>query len=268
MRLARAGGKIGAMNRRTFATTLAGLAAAGPVRPAESGRRTRFYALETFELKNGTQAGRMHDWLGNTLLPKLAKIHAGPQIALEAVIGPHTPRLVLVLGFSSFEDLSSTREKLAADKELAASRQKLDEGPEPPFDSQTVTLLESAAYSPEIVPEKRDKARFFELRVYHSPTGSQLRAVHERFAGPETKIFARSGIHPVLYTSTLFGPNMPNLTYLIPFDSLGAREKAWDTFGADPDWIRARKESIDKGGQIVAVAEVSTYKATPYSPVK
>src|SRR6266700_3076194 len=204
------------MNRRTFATTtLAGLAAAGgPARPAESGRRTRFYALETFELKNGTQVGRMHDWLGNTLLPKLAKIHPGPQIALEAVIGPHTPRLLVVLGFSSFEDIWSTREKLGADKEL---------------------------------------------RVYHSPTRSQLRAVHERFAGPETKIFARSGIHPVLYTSTLFGPNMPNLTYLIPFDSLAAREKAWDTFVADPEWVKARKESIDKGGEIVANAEVSIY---------
>ena len=69
------GGKIRAMNRRTFATTLAGLAAAGQARPAESGRGTRFYALETFELKNGTQAGRMHDWLGSILLPKLAKIH-------------------------------------------------------------------------------------------------------------------------------------------------------------------------------------------------
>jgi NIPSNAP protein len=257
------------MDRRTFATTLAGIAAAAaPARSAETGRRTKLYTLETFQLKNGTQAGRMHDWLGNTALPKLAKIHAGPQIALEAVISPHTPQLVLMLGFSSFEDLMSTREKMAADKDLAATRQKLDEGSEPPFESQSVTLLESAAYAPEIVPEKRDKPRFFELRVYHSPTRNQLRLVHERFAGPETKIFAKSGIHPVLYTSTLFGPNMPNLTYLIPFDSLGAREKAWDTFGADPDWVKARKESIDKGGQIVAVAEVSIYKATPYSPVK
>jgi hypothetical protein len=257
------------MNRRTFTGALAGLAAAAaPALPAESDRRTRFYALETFELKNDTQAGRMHDWLGNSLLPKLQKIHFGPQIALEAVIGPHTPRLLVVLGFSSFEDIWSTHEKLGADKELAASFQKLEQGSEPPFDSQNVTLLEATAYSPEIVFEKREKSRFFELRVYHSPTRSQLRAVHERFAGPETKIFARSGIHPVLYTSTLFGPNMPNLTYLIPFESLGAREKAWDTFQADPDWVKARKDSIDKSGEIVSVAEVSIYRATPYSPVR
>ena len=62
------------MNRRTFTGALAGFAAAAaPARP-ESDRRTRFYALETFELKNGTQAGRMHDWLGNSLLPKLQKL--------------------------------------------------------------------------------------------------------------------------------------------------------------------------------------------------
>ena len=60
---------------------------------------------------------------------------------------------------------------------------------------------------------------------------------------------------------------MLNLTYLIPFDSLGAREKAWDKFGADPDWIKARNESIDKSGQIVAVSDIAIYRATPYSPI-
>jgi hypothetical protein len=38
-----------------------------------------------------------------------------------------------------------------------------------------------------------------------------------------------------IVASHWFRSNMPNLTYLIPFDSLGAREKAWDTFQANPD---------------------------------
>ena len=37
--------------------------------------------------------------------------------------------------------------------------------------------------------------------------------------------------------------------YLIPFDSLAAREKAWNAFAADEEWIRVRKESIDRKGR-------------------
>jgi hypothetical protein len=155
--------------------------------------------------------------------------------------------------------------------DMRAAWDKIERGPkfenEPPFENETLSVLQAAPYSPEIVAQKRDKPRYFELRTYHSPTAYQLRALHERFAGPETKIFHRSGIFPLFYSSTVFGANMPNLTYLIPFDSLAAREKAWDAFGADPEWVKARKESIDKYGQIVAVSDISIYRAAPYSPV-
>ncbi len=242
------------MNRRSFAGALAGLAAARPLWPADSGRHTQFYTLDIFQLKQGTQAARMHDWLGKSVLPKIS----GPKIVLEAVIAPHTPQLAFIAGFSSFEEIWSALSKLDHPD---------PSGPEPPFETETLSILQAAPYSPEVAAQKHDKPRFFEMRQYHSPTASQLQALHERFAGPETRVFHRSGIHPLFYSSTVFGPNLPNLTYLIPFDSLAAREQAWDKFGADPEWIKARKESIDKSGQIVAVSDISIYRATPYSPV-
>jgi hypothetical protein len=254
------------MNRRTFAGALAGLAAARPLWPADADRRTQFYTLDIFQLKQGTQAARMHDWFSNTMLPKLAKIHTGPTIVLEAVIASHTPQLAFITGFSSFEEIWSVLSKLN-DPDLAAAWNKIEHGSEPPYESESLTILQAAPYSPELAAQNRDKPRYFELRQYHSPSGSQLQALHERFAGPETKVFHRSGINPLLYSSGLFGSNLPNLTYLIPFDSLAARETAWDKFGADPDWLKARKDSIDKSGQIVAVSDISIYRATPYSPV-
>ena len=130
-------------------------------------------------------------------------------------------------------------------------------------------LLEASPYSPEIaVPDKPGSPRVFELRTYHSPTARQLKALHERFAGAEIKIFHRVGVHPLLYTSTIFGADRPNLTYLIPFDTLAAREKAWNAFAADEEWIRVRKESIDRAGQISSVIRMSLYRATPYSPIR
>ena len=61
---------------------------------------------------------------------------------------------------------------------------------------------------------------------------------------------------------------MPNLTYLIPFENLAAREKAWDAFGADAEWVKVRKESIEKYGQISSVVQISIFKAAEYSPVR
>jgi hypothetical protein len=61
---------------------------------------------------------------------------------------------------------------------------------------------------------------------------------------------------------------MPNLTYVIPFDNLAARERAWNAFSADPEWIKVRKESIDLHGQIVSSNQISLYRATPYSPIR
>jgi hypothetical protein len=92
--------------------------------------------------------------------------------------------------------------------------------------------------------------------------------LHARFAGAEVAIFHRVGIHPVLYSSTLVGPSMPNLTYLIPFESLAAREKAWAAFAADPEWIKVRQESIDQHGQISSVIQMALYRAAVYSPIR
>lgn len=92
--------------------------------------------------------------------------------------------------------------------------------------------------------------------------------MHERFAGPEIGIFHRSGIHPILYGDTLVGPDMPNLTYLIPFASLADREKAWDNFAADPEWVKARAESVARGGEIVAEISATLWRPAPFSPIQ
>jgi hypothetical protein len=98
-----------------------------------------------------------------------------------------------------------------------------------------------------------------ELRMYHAPTYRQLRALHSRFEGPEIPIFHRCGIHPVLYTSALAGEWMPNLIYFTPFASLNARDRAWTTFRADPEWIRVRARSVEEHGQINAFMKVALY---------
>ncbi len=253
------------MERRSF---ISSLAVAGAASAAEE-KSARFYAAEYFYLKNGSQPARIHDYLKNGAIPALKKAGAGPALVLEALVAPHMPQVALVAGFTSIEDLWKVHTRATSDPEWLKQFGAWEAGDEPAVESMSVALLEAAKYSPELVADRepRKAPRIFELRVYHSPTARQLQALHERFAGAEIGIFHRSGVHPVLYSSTVIGPNMPNLTYIIPFDNLDAREKAWAKFGADPEWVKVRKESVDKHGQISSVIQISLWKATAYSPV-
>jgi len=245
------------------------LAAARPA-GATGEKRTGFYVLETFYLQQGAQVERMRDYFSKLALPALQKArHNGPVIFLESLIAPHMPQMVALYGFQSLDEMWGVHTRIHQDPELVKNFEQWDSG-EPAFDQQSSIILQAADYSPEIVtpPEPPKVSRVFELRVYHSPTWRQLKALHERFAGPEIQIFHRVGVNPILYSSTMFGPNMPNLTYLIPFESLAAREKAWDAFGADPEWIKVRKESIDKYGQVSAVIQISLFKSATFSPIR
>jgi hypothetical protein len=84
-----------------------------------------------------------------------------------------------------------------------------------------------------IVDDIDTRAAVFELRVY----GPHPRAM--------PSILERHGIRPVLQESG---------AYLIPFESLEARQRAWDQVNADPDW-----HALQAHGQI-SVKEISLYR--------
>ncbi len=234
----------------------------------QTGRKTRLYRLQYLYLRQGEQGTRINQFLSSQM-PLLTKnIHTVG--VFTSLIAPHNPMTLVLSGFSSFEEMEMADERIRKDSGYQSALEEMEKGAEPPFDRADFVLLRATDFSPEIVPlkEKPKTPRIFELRVYHSPTERQLRHLHERFAGPEIAIFHRSGVHPILYADTIIGPDMPNLTYLTPFASLTEREKAWDAFGADPEWAKVRAESIARGGQIVSENNISLLRAAPYSPIQ
>jgi hypothetical protein len=64
----------------------------------------------------------------------------------------------------------------------------------------------------------------------------------------EIKLFREVGLTPVFFGQTLVGTKMPNLTYMLGFNSLDDQKAAWKKFGAHPDWKRlsAMPEYSDK----------------------
>jgi hypothetical protein len=235
----------------------------------------RYFLLESYLLKNGSQAQRLGSYFQTARIGMASRLQTiAPALVLDALVAAHMPQVLAVSAFGSLEEIAGMKRKLSEDAQAREAMAAWEAGDEAAYEELNETVLEAAEYCPplpQVAPSPGDgekPLRVFELRTYHSPTTRQLRALHERFAGPEIRIFHRSGIHPILYSSTLIGANKPNLTYLIPFDDLAAREKAWAAFGADPEWVKVRAESVARSGQISSVIQMSLFKATAYSPLR
>ena len=232
-------------------------------------RQTGVFVVRNYLLKNGSQPARLHKFMHNALLPELQGVASTPSMFLDAVIAPHVPQVMTVFGFESVEQWRAFEAKAAASDRYHNGLAEWERDNDPPYEEYSERLLAPTGFCPPLEASSGSQlARTFELRVYHSPTVRQLAALNERFAGPEIPIFHRCGIYPILYANGLAGESLPNLTYLTPFESLSAREKAWAAFRADPEWIKVRAESIEKSGQISAVMHISLWNAAAYSPVR
>jgi len=92
-----------------------------------------------------------------------------------------------------------------------------------------------------------------ELRIYHCVPG-RLPDLHQRFSTITLEIWNKHGIRQAGFWTTLIGDSNQTLTYLLEWESLAERERKWDAFQADPEWIEARAQT-EKNGAIVARVE-------------
>jgi hypothetical protein len=105
-----------------------------------------------------------------------------------------------------------------------------------------------------------------EMRVYHCLPG-RLPALNQRFTRHTLGFFAKHGIRPIGFWTTLVGPTNHALTYLLEWQSLAEREQKWNAFQADPAWIAARVES-EAQAPIVERIESQFLVPTDYSPLR
>jgi hypothetical protein len=105
-----------------------------------------------------------------------------------------------------------------------------------------------------------------ELRVYRCVPG-RLPALLKRFETITLKIWEKHGIRQAGFWTTLIGDSNQDVHYLLQWESLAEREKKWNAFAADPEWLSARAET-EKDGQIVASVANQILQPTGFSSVR
>ena len=106
----------------------------------------------------------------------------------------------------------------------------------------------------------------YELRVYHCMPG-RLPDLSKRFESATLKLWERHGFRPVGFWTVLVGESNQDLIYLLEWQDMAERERIWNGFMADPEWLAKRAET-EKNGPIVASISTSFLAPTAYSKLK
>ena len=105
-----------------------------------------------------------------------------------------------------------------------------------------------------------------ELRVYRCVPG-RLPALLKRFETITLKLWEKHGIRQAGFWTVAIGESNQDLYYLLEWESLAEREKTWNAFATDPEWLQKRAET-EKDGQIVANVSNQILVPTAFSSVR
>ncbi len=106
----------------------------------------------------------------------------------------------------------------------------------------------------------------YELRTYESYPG-KMQALQDRFADHTIRLFEQHGITVVGFWTTVIGDSSDRLIYMLAYDDMEHREKAFSEFVADPERQRIFVES-EKDGPLIQRTTNEILRPTPFSPMQ
>ncbi len=261
------------MRRRRFlkSSIAAGLASGIPAAAAPANAAPKYLALEWYRCRRDQDVQRLRDFFGGSLIPACNRAGLRTVGLFQVSVGPDAPSFLVLTEFASMGAAQDIDTKLLRDEKWAADLVALDEKWDLAYDRREAWLLRGFKSFPGIeVPKTLDPARanLFELRIYESRNlQGHVRKV-AMFDNGEIDIFRKVGITPVFFGSTIYGPNLPNLVYMICFPSVEARSEAWGKFGQDPDWKRISTAPGSADRELVSRISNQLLTPLPGSQVK
>ncbi len=234
------------MKRRKFLHNTLAATALTPLAAAQTGpRKSRgreYYELRVYSLKSSDKQAQLDEYLQKIAIPAYNKMGIKTVGAFKAL--NNAENLYLLIPYQSLEQFTTASTKTGTDLAYNASASTYSGVPmkDPVYDRIESSLLLAFEGMPQMkVPEKKD--RIFELRIYESHNEKAGKQKVKMFnAGGEIEIFNKTGLTPVLFGEAMVGTRLPNLTYLLTFDNMEARDRNWKQFGSHPDWVKLKDQ--------------------------
>jgi hypothetical protein len=107
----------------------------------------------------------------------------------------------------------------------------------------------------------------YELRTYTATPGN-LDKLHARFRDHTRRIFERHGMRSIGYwVQTSPEEGKDDLIYIVSHESREQADRNWQSFRADPEWVKVKADS-EVDGPLVAGIKSQYMEATDYSAIK
>lgn len=232
------------MNRRKFIAAAAASGASAmalSLNAAETDNRC-FFELIRYESLNNSQKGRLDQYLQKAAIPALNRLGIEPIGVFRPRYGANGSDTFVLIPHQTFESFLTAKDKIAQDPQYQqAGAELIDaEMSNPLFYRHETSLLRAFTHLPTLnVPAhiKGKAGRQFQVRIYesHSPEKAMLKI--EMFnEGGEIALFKETGLNPMMFGETLAGQRMPNLTYILAFESMEEQTAAWQRFINSEGW--------------------------------
>ena len=231
---------------------------------------TAQYEFLVIQAKPG-KTDRLHAWFRQHQDDVLAK-HGATSLAYLVPVGENPERKLLCLyRYPSLSAATHFSRAVKADPAWAPLDAS-QSSPEVLIEKIDTMRMTATNFSPAFTPEKSAQPRVFELRTYTCPSPAKLAALHERFRNHTMKLFAKHGMHNLIYWQPQEIENSDRkLVYLLAHKSQDAAKESFAAFRSDPDWLAAKKESEARAGGSLTNAEHGVlsefFIATDYSPL-
>ena len=105
----------------------------------------------------------------------------------------------------------------------------------------------------------------YELRIYEAMPG-KMQALNQRFANITSGYFKKHGLSTVGFWTEDVGTSN-TLVYMLAFDDMAHRDRAWTAFRADAERRQAFAET-EREGPLVAKVTNRILRPTDYSPMQ
>jgi hypothetical protein len=269
------------VQRRTFLTSSLAVAALTAAPKAAEGEAMNavpeakgrlFYELRRYSLSNGPQRKLCNEFFSGTLVPALNRLGIAPVGVFDVAIGPLTPSIYVLLPSASLESLVTAEARLAQDAEYLKAGAAFLNAPatQPAFGRMESSLFIAFEKIPGLTLPKAtagNGARVFELRTYESPSDQDHKRKVEMMQSGEEAIFNKAGFTQVFYGDALIGARLPNLTYMLSYESTVERDKLWKAFATSPEWKVMTSDPRYSFEEIVSSITNTILTPTAYSQI-
>lgn len=252
------------MNRREFlgASAIAGFStAAMNLQSAEAQGGRQFYELRryTFGAAKSDQPGaaadqrkRFDQFMRDAAIPALNRLGLKPVgVFYPSNVADGASAAYVLIPHPSAESIAALTERITEDHDfLSAGADYIDAtAEEPAYKRIETSVFQAFTGMPKLETPVKNPGRVLQLRIYESPSErTNLKKIEMFNDAGEIRIFREVGLAPVFFGRAIAGEKIPNLTYMLAFESEDALKANWKKFGSHPDWqkLKAMPEYADK----------------------